>query len=77
VIFVKSLAGGIGAVCIAWFIIVTVALARMNLVKKEQHLTGLSAVAGVWTELLHAPGTVVLLAVAFGVGFYLTVRSIR
>jgi hypothetical protein len=37
-------------------------------------IEGLGAVAGGWTALIHSPLVAVLLALAFGLGFYLAGR---
>ena len=73
-IFLKSLAGGVGAVCFTWIIIVTVSMIRLNVALKRQHMTGLGAVAGGWTMLIHTPWVVLLLTLAFGIGLYVTGR---
>jgi hypothetical protein len=76
-IFLKSLAGGVGAVCLTWAIIVAISMIRINLIRKRQHLTGLVAVAGGWTELLHSPFVVIVITMAFGAGLYLTARFVQ
>jgi len=71
-IFLKSVLGGILAVVVAWTLIVWAYLWRLNVITKRQGSTGLMAVAGGWTYLLHRALVMILLTAAFGVGLYLT-----
>lgn len=73
-LFAKALIGGLIAVVIAWIAIVWFNVWRWSVERKKLGFNGLGAVAGGWTYLLHSPFVSVGVAVAFGLGFYLTVR---
>jgi hypothetical protein len=71
-IFLKNVLGGILAVVVAWTLIVWAYLWRLNVITKREGSTGLMAVAGGWTYLLHhRPLVMILLTAAFGAGLYL------
>ncbi len=68
-IFVKSILGGIVAVCLMWFIIVAVYFWRLPTGGNRGN-TGLTAVASGWAYLLHLPVVITLLTFAFGLGLW-------
>lgn len=74
-IFVKSVLGGVAAVVLMWIGILLVDDWRWRSIAKRQGHTGLGAMAGGWTYLLHLPSVIVLLTLAFGAGLYLTARG--
>ena len=59
---------------VMWCLILSVYMWRLSAAARRQGVTGLWAVAGGWTYLLHVPLVVILLTAAFGVGLYLMVR---
>ncbi len=67
-IFLKSVLGGVAGVVAMWIVIVCAFMWRMGTLRT----TGLTAVAGGWSYLLHTRWVVILLTAAFGVGLYLT-----
>jgi hypothetical protein len=73
-ILVKGIAGGIVATIVMWCVILSFYTWRLDVVAKQQGMTGLMAVAGGWTYLLHMPLVLILLTAAFGGGLYLTAR---
>jgi hypothetical protein len=73
-LFVKALIGGLVAVVTVWIAIVWFNAWRLSVERKKLGFDGLGAVAGGWTYLLHSPFVSIGVAVAFGLGFYLTVR---
>ena len=72
--FVRCLACGIFAVLVAWFISIVFFGIQTTATAKGQGPAGLTAVAGGWEYILHKPLVVILLTVAFGVGFFLCAR---
>ena len=72
--FLKGVLGGLVAVILVWVLIVALKTWRWHALTKQQGRTGLGAMAGGSTLLLHTPAVVVLLAIAFGLGLYLAVR---
>jgi hypothetical protein len=74
VLFPKALLGGLGAAIVAWIAILCFYMWRSSAEKRRLGIEGLGAVAGGWTLLLHSPSVVCAIAIAFGVGFYFTVR---
>jgi hypothetical protein len=73
-IFPKGLLGGVGAAIVMWMIVLCFSMWRLSVTKKRLGIEGLGAVAGGWTYLAHSPTVVVLLTIAFGLGFFLTTR---
>ena len=73
-IFVRGVFGGLIAVVFTWVIILWVDLWRLREANRQRGITGLGAVAGGWTFLLHMPVVIILLAAAFGLGLYLATR---
>lgn len=73
-IFPKALLGGLGAVVLAWIVIICVWYWRLTVDLKHRGLTGPFGVSGGWAHLLHTPAVVALLAIAFGCGLYLAAR---
>jgi|HubBroStandDraft_6_1064221.scaffolds.fasta_scaffold1378574_2 hypothetical protein len=73
-IFPKGLLGGLGAAIVMWTIVLCYSAWRLSVVKRKLGIEGLGAVAGGWTYLVHSPIVVVLITIAFGLGFYLTTR---
>ena len=67
---------GILAGVVAWTLVVSAYLGRLNVVAKRQGSAGLMAMAGGWTYLFHRPSVMILLTAAFGVGLYLTAHWI-
>jgi hypothetical protein len=76
-LFGKALIGGLVAVVIAWIAILWFHLWRLSVERKRLGFEGLNAVAGGWSYLLHSPFVSVAVAVAFGLGFFLTVRFLN
>jgi hypothetical protein len=73
-IFAKSLLGGVIAAIVMWTIILTAYMQRIHAEMREQKTTGLIAVAGGLSYLLHKPSVALLLTAAFGTGLYITAR---
>jgi hypothetical protein len=76
-LFAKAMIGGLLAVAIVWIAIVWFNVWRLSVERKKLGFDGLSAVAGGWTYLLHSPFVSIGVAIAFGLGFYLTVRLLN
>jgi hypothetical protein len=66
-LFFKGILGGVLLVLFAWLLVLFAHYWRSR-------VSGLGAVAGGWTMLMNSPFVVASLAVAFGIGFFLTVR---
>ena len=73
-LFFKAIVGGILVVLFAWILILIVQYWRFQSYAASHGISGLGAQAGGWTMLMNSPFVVVCLAVAFGIGFFLTVR---
>jgi hypothetical protein len=73
-ILLKGILGGVIAVIVMWVALVSFDTWRTHAALRQKGATGLTAVAGGWNHLLHMPLVVILLAVAFGIGLYVTVR---
>lgn len=73
-ILMKGIIGGVVAALLMWCVILSAHMWRLSAAVRRQGVTGLWAVAGGWTYLLHVPLVVILLMAAFGIGFYLLVR---
>jgi hypothetical protein len=71
---VKGIVGGVIATILMWCIILSFHVWRVNAAARQQGLTGLGAMAGGWTYLLHLPLVLVLLTAAFGLGLYVMTR---
>ena len=70
----KAISGGIFCLLVAWVVVLVFHLWRLN---SSFGKTGeLRAVSGGWLFLLQSPLVLVILTVAFGVGFYAVVRLI-
>jgi hypothetical protein len=69
----KAIGGGMFCLILTWLGIVVHGYLRIKSYNAKHGATGLGATAGGWNYLLHSPIVVILLSVAFGVGFYLTV----
>jgi hypothetical protein len=76
-LFVRALIGGLVAVVVAWMAILWFNIWRLSAERRKLGFNGLNAVAGSWTYLLHSPLVCAEIAVAFGLGFYLTVRLLN
>jgi hypothetical protein len=74
-IFPKGLLGGLGAAIVMWIIVLCYSAWRLSVAKRKLGMEGLGAVAGGWAYLVHSPIVVVLITIAFGLGFYLTTRA--
>ena len=72
--FFKGVLGGLVGVLLTWVLIVALQTWRWHALTKQRGITGLGAMAGGWTLLLHTPAVIVLLTIAFGLGLYLAVR---
>ena len=70
-VFPKGLLGGVVAVTITWL---TVLFCFHWRTTNRGHALG--AVSGGWQYLAHAPWVILLLSVAFGLGFYVVVTWI-
>lgn len=66
----KAIGGGVLLVLVTWVGIVSIWYRRLMANAPK----GLGGVAGGWDYLLSYPLVALLLSIAFGVGFYLTVR---
>jgi hypothetical protein len=64
-LFSKGMLGGVAAVVIAWIAIVLIVFVRPT-----PRATGLVSFAGGWDALLRSPLIVLILAAAFGLGFW-------
>jgi hypothetical protein len=73
-IFPRGILGGIGAVLVMWIAIIATFTWRLASVQRAAGLHGNVGMAGGWRYLCHSPIVIVLLAVAFGLGFYLATR---
>jgi hypothetical protein len=73
-IFPKGLLGGLGGAIGMWILVLCFSAWRLSVAKRRLGIQGLGAVAGGWTYLAHSPMVVVLITVAFGLGFYLSTR---
>jgi hypothetical protein len=73
-LFPKALLGGLGAAIIAWIAILCFYMWRASVERRRLGIEGLGAVSGGWTFLLHSPIVDGVIAVAFALGFYFTVR---
>ena len=70
----KSIAGGIASLFLAWVAIVAASLWSLRNYNAKHGVTGLGAESGGWFALLHSPFVDLILTVAFGIGFYLVAR---
>jgi len=66
--------GGIAAIAVTWIVLLSIKMWQVYRVSRRQQLIGFGAMAGGWNFLLRTPFVVVILIVAFVVGFYLGVR---
>ncbi|HKF53839.1 MAG TPA: hypothetical protein VKJ45_00285 [Blastocatellia bacterium] len=73
-LFFKATVGGILLVLFAWIFILTIEYWRFQSFAASHGFSGLGAQAGGWTMLMNSPFVVACLAIAFGIGFFLTVR---
>ena len=73
-IFPKGLFGGLTGAVVMWIAVIVFFHWKITAQLRAQGVHGPIAVAGGWTELAHTPLVIVLLAVAFGLGFYLVIR---
>jgi hypothetical protein len=70
----KAISGGIFCLLVTWVVVLASHSWRLsNSINKTGEL---GAVAGGWLFLLQSPLVLVILTVAFGVGFYTVVRQI-
>jgi hypothetical protein len=74
-IFPKGVLGGVVAVVVIWLLIGLYSVWRVN---EERRKLGLAvhggAIAGGWGYLAHSPIVIVLLGIAFALGFYMSIR---
>lgn len=73
-LFLKAIAGGIICLFMMWIGILLADSWRIKSALAKQGTQGLGATAGGWTFLLQLPLVVLLLTIAFGIGFYAAVR---
>jgi len=73
-LFVRSVALGVAFVLAAWVAILAFDFWSVRNYNAKHGITGLGAASGGWLALLHSPVVVLILAGAFGVGFYLAIR---
>jgi hypothetical protein len=73
-LFLRGLFTGVLAVVLTWIVILIVDQWRLRAEAAARGITGLAAVAGGWTFLLHKPFVLLLLTAAFGSGLWLGVR---
>jgi hypothetical protein len=74
----KAIFGGVFCVLSMWIAIVMTDTWKLYRDLAKQGMTGRVAIAGGWAYLIQLPGVVVLVSLAFGVGFYLVARwSVR
>ncbi len=74
ILFVKSIIGGVVALLLAWVGVLASEIWMLKIYNARHGVQGLGAIAGGWTMLMRSPTVVLLLATAFGVGFYLVAR---
>ncbi len=72
-IFPKGLLGGLISAIIMWMAVIVYYNLRLSRNLRNLGYEGPVAVAGGWQYLAQLPWVVALLAVAFGLGFYLVV----
>ncbi len=70
----KGIAAGIVFVLLAWGAVLIADNWRMRNYLAKRGTVGLGAVAGGWQIVLQSPFVVLILAAAFGIGFYLAIR---
>jgi hypothetical protein len=70
----KAISGGIFCLVVAWVVVLAFHLWRLS--SRIGRTGELGAVSGGWLFLLQSPLVVLILTVAFGVGFYAVVRLI-
>jgi hypothetical protein len=73
-LFFKAIIGGILLVLFAWLLVLIAHYWRFRSYAADHGISGLGAEAGGWTLLMNSPFVVVCLAIAFGIGLFLTVR---
>ena len=73
-LLIKAMASGVLCALLAWIAVLATHLWRMRSYNAKHGTTGLGAAAGGWTFLMTSPLVAVLLAAAFGIGFYAAVR---
>lgn len=73
-IFPKGLLGGLSGAIVMWIAVIFFSQWEVTTRIRRQGVQGPIAVARGWTYLAHTPLVVVLLAVAFGLGFYFATR---
>ena len=73
-LFFKAIIGGILLVLCAWLLVLIAQYWRVRSYAADHGISGLGAESGGWTVLMNSPFVVVCLAVAFGIGFFLTVK---
>lgn len=76
-LFPKAVIGGVVATTFVWVLIVFYNYWQITRIWKQKGFTGPVAVAGGVTYLLNSTWVVMLLTVAFGVGFYLVTLTSR
>jgi hypothetical protein len=73
-IFPRGLLGGLAATIIMWIAVIWFDYWQLISRLKKMGIHGPVAVAGGWTYLARTPLVIVLLAAAFGLGFYFATR---
>ena len=73
-IFPKALFSGVVAVVVMWVAILFYSTWQNTLRSPAARVTGLGAVSGGWTALLHSLPVLLLLTIAFAIGLYLASR---
>lgn len=73
-LLIRAIGGGVLCLFATWVGILVVHLWGIKSYSSRSGVTGLGATAGGWNFLLHSPLVVILLSIAFGVGFYAVVQ---
>jgi len=73
-LLLKGIIGGVLCLLATWICILAAHFWRIESWKAKHGVTGLGATAGGWNLLLQSPAVVVLLAVAFDIGFFAAIR---
>jgi hypothetical protein len=74
-LLLKATLGGVACLLVTWIGILVAHFWRIkNYNAKHGTVAGLGASAGGWNSLLQSPIVVILITVAFGIGFYAAVR---
>lgn len=73
-LLLRAIGSGVLCLLLAWVGVVAAQFWRIKGLNAKHGVAGLGAVAGGWTFLLRSPLVVLVLSIAFGIGFYLAAR---